>query len=232
MYCSIRESFALYLARTVGRKTNERKNRPATSEKNHTEHALSNCGKSGKTQVHHIDENPMNNSPENLIRLCYSCRAKQHRQRSSCVVLWASLPRVTILCNKHWQAWRKSNRREVDRIHKNDKGKDGRSKGQGIAGDVEKCINSTIYSIATKQQAQGIGNNVAMTLCKDDLRTTSRHLPTRKRNRSSRHGRLQRQGVWGYFLYVKYDRQTGYLLRSNTMRASCILRRFSDISSK
>ena len=71
------------------------------------------CGKTGYTEVHHKDENPLNNSPENLVRLCKSCHAKQHRKRSLCVVCGAPA-KGHHLCNKHWQAWRKSNQRGWD----------------------------------------------------------------------------------------------------------------------
>lgn len=71
------------------------------------------CGKEGYTEVHHRDENPMNNSSENLVRLCKSCHAKQHRKRVSCVV--CGLPaKGHHLCAKHWQAWRKSIKRGWD----------------------------------------------------------------------------------------------------------------------
>ena len=71
------------------------------------------CGKIGYTEVHHRDENPMNNSPENLVRLCKSCHAKQHRSRPSCVVCGAPA-KGHRLCAKHWQAWRKSIKRGWD----------------------------------------------------------------------------------------------------------------------
>ncbi len=41
------------------------------------------CGKSGRTDVHHKDENWRNNSPENLARLCRSCHIKAHRECKS-----------------------------------------------------------------------------------------------------------------------------------------------------
>ena len=71
------------------------------------------CGKAGYTEVHHIDKNPMNNDPQNLVRLCKSCHAKQHREKSFCVVCGAPA-KGHHLCSKHWQAWRKSNQRGWD----------------------------------------------------------------------------------------------------------------------
>lgn len=71
------------------------------------------CGKVGYTEVHHIDKNPMNNDPQNLVRLCKSCHAKQHREKSFCVVCGAPA-KGHHLCSKHWQAWRKSNQRGWD----------------------------------------------------------------------------------------------------------------------
>jgi len=41
------------------------------------------CGRQGKTDVHHIDENWQNNSPANLVRLCRSCHLKAHRRRAA-----------------------------------------------------------------------------------------------------------------------------------------------------
>lgn len=71
------------------------------------------CGKEGYTEVHHVDKNPMNNSPDNLVRLCKSCHAKQHRERKRCII--CGLPaKGHNLCTKHWQAWRKSVRRGWD----------------------------------------------------------------------------------------------------------------------
>ena len=64
------------------------------------------CGKSGYTEVHHKDKNPLNNSPENLIRLCKSCHAKQHRQRALCCVCGVPA-KAKSLCTKHYQQYRK-----------------------------------------------------------------------------------------------------------------------------
>lgn len=71
------------------------------------------CGKIGYTEVHHKDQNPMNNSSGNLVRLCRSCHAKQHRQKGLCVVC-GQPQKGHNLCSKHWQAWRKSLKRGWD----------------------------------------------------------------------------------------------------------------------
>lgn len=40
--------------------------------------ACEQCGKSKNLQVHHADENPMNNDPSNLRTLCVSCHRRCH----------------------------------------------------------------------------------------------------------------------------------------------------------
>ena len=40
------------------------------------------CGKTGKLDIHHIDENPNNNNLNNLMCLCRSCHMKIHRNES------------------------------------------------------------------------------------------------------------------------------------------------------
>ena len=37
------------------------------------------CGKNAKTEIHHKDTNPKNNSPENLMELCVSCHKAEHK---------------------------------------------------------------------------------------------------------------------------------------------------------
>lgn len=39
------------------------------------------CGKTGRTDVHHKDDNWQNNSLENLERVCRSCHLRKHRVR-------------------------------------------------------------------------------------------------------------------------------------------------------
>ena len=64
------------------------------------------CGKTGYTEVHHIDKNPLNNSPNNLIRLCKSCHAKQHRLRGLCCVCGEPVKGLH-LCSRHYQQYKK-----------------------------------------------------------------------------------------------------------------------------
>ena len=40
------------------------------------------CGKIGRMDVHHKDENPLNNNPSNLETLCRSCHLLVHRHKS------------------------------------------------------------------------------------------------------------------------------------------------------
>jgi hypothetical protein len=68
------------------------------------------CGKGGRTWVHHKDENPLNNSPENLVRLCMSCHVKQHRTRASCVVCGMPM-KAKGLCQHHYTIYRYAERR-------------------------------------------------------------------------------------------------------------------------
>ena len=56
------------------------------------------CGKTrGKLHVHHLDENPTNNSPENLQTLCVSCHRLLHSPNYT-----GTPPRrkPCLLCNK------------------------------------------------------------------------------------------------------------------------------------
>lgn len=41
--------------------------------------ACARCGRGGRTDVHHIDENWQNNTPANLERLCRGCHLKEHQ---------------------------------------------------------------------------------------------------------------------------------------------------------
>ena len=74
------------------------------------------CGKHGKTEIHHIDENYLNNAPENLVRLCKSCHAKRHRKRSLCIVCGLQA-KAKNLCSKHYQQYRKGKLELIDQSH-------------------------------------------------------------------------------------------------------------------
>jgi phage terminase large subunit GpA-like protein len=43
--------------------------------------ACQDCGCTQKLQVHHVDLNPCNNSPDNLRILCVSCHKAIHPER-------------------------------------------------------------------------------------------------------------------------------------------------------
>jgi len=64
------------------------------------------CGAAGKTDVHHIDMNPQNNDPTNLIRLCRSCHLKQHKTRSACLICGKPVKGLGY-CEKHYQRFKR-----------------------------------------------------------------------------------------------------------------------------
>ena len=49
--------------------------------------SCADCGKRVRLDVHHINENPLDNSRENLGVLCRSCHSKRHRPARLCDVL-------------------------------------------------------------------------------------------------------------------------------------------------
>ena len=67
------------------------------------------CGKIGKMDIHHIDENPQNNNPDNLQVLCRSCHMKIHRPRKICIVECCENIADGGLgyCNKHYLRFKK-----------------------------------------------------------------------------------------------------------------------------
>lgn len=75
------------------------------------------CGRSRRETrlyVHHIDENPLNNDPSNLITLCGSCHQLTHAQTSKGMPLPVKLcehcstpARKQGMCQKHYQRWKK-----------------------------------------------------------------------------------------------------------------------------
>ena len=72
------------------------------------------CGTLTKLNVHHLDENPQNNDPSNLMTLCASCHHRWHwevgkmslRRSGPCKVC-ATLSRKLGYCQKHYQRFRK-----------------------------------------------------------------------------------------------------------------------------
>ena len=64
------------------------------------------CGKSDAKDVHHKDGNHLNNSVENLERICRSCHNREHKQRGSCVI--CGQPQKGLgYCEKHYQRFKK-----------------------------------------------------------------------------------------------------------------------------
>ena len=66
----------------------------------------SRCGKPKARDAHHKDGNHLNNTPENLERICRSCHNQEHRQRRLCVI--CGKPQKGLgYCDKHYQRFKK-----------------------------------------------------------------------------------------------------------------------------
>lgn len=76
--------------------------------------ACENCGTTARLHVHHVDENPENNTPSNLMTLCATCHMRWHwtagkmrlRKAAPCKVC-AAPSRKLGYCMKHYQRFRK-----------------------------------------------------------------------------------------------------------------------------
>jgi hypothetical protein len=65
------------------------------------------CGATTRRlDVHHRDENPLNNAVENRIVLCRSCHLKGHRPRAACVIC-GQPQKGHGYCNKHFIRWKR-----------------------------------------------------------------------------------------------------------------------------
>ena len=64
------------------------------------------CGKTGKLDVHHIDDNYQNNDLKNLMILCRSCHMKQHMKNDKCKICGDPVKGLGY-CNKHYIRYKK-----------------------------------------------------------------------------------------------------------------------------
>ena len=64
------------------------------------------CGKPDALDVHHLDGNHQNNSPENLERICRSCHIREHHTKVSCKICGKPM-KGHGYCEKHYQRWKK-----------------------------------------------------------------------------------------------------------------------------
>ena len=65
------------------------------------------CGSTKSIDVHHIDGNRNNNTPDNLMVLCRSCHMKEHRPKSVCKICGRPANGGLGYCNKHYIRFRK-----------------------------------------------------------------------------------------------------------------------------
>lgn len=66
----------------------------------------SDCSAPNGRDVHHIDENHTNNSPENLTRLCRSCHLKRHNPKPFCSLCDQPVKGYGY-CDRHYQRFKR-----------------------------------------------------------------------------------------------------------------------------
>ena len=65
------------------------------------------CGRRRcRLDVHHLDENPLNNELANLTVLCRSCHGRRHKTRAACALCGKPV-KGHGYCGKHYQRWKK-----------------------------------------------------------------------------------------------------------------------------
>ena len=64
------------------------------------------CGKKNARDVHHVDGDYTNNTPQNLIRICRTCHSLKHSKRSSCKIC-GKPQRGLGYCAKHYYRFKK-----------------------------------------------------------------------------------------------------------------------------
>lgn len=80
----------------------------------HRKSACEKCMATTQLHIHHIDRNPTNNSPENLMTLCNACHARWHaengihdwRKQSPCLVC-GTKSHAFCLCVKHYKMFKR-----------------------------------------------------------------------------------------------------------------------------
>lgn len=64
------------------------------------------CSSTKNLDIHHIDGDPSNNSPENLQCLCRSCHIRVHRKKDGCSICGKPIKGCGY-CDKHYQRFKK-----------------------------------------------------------------------------------------------------------------------------
>ena len=109
--CGAKEAWKQFLSRkhcnNTCRGLHDRQRPPMKSASHYRARVLKpegpceSCGSGEKTQVHHVDGDPFNNSIDNLQRLCLSCHGKT-RGANECRVCGKNSIQGYGLCSKHY----------------------------------------------------------------------------------------------------------------------------------
>ena len=107
-YCDkmcMRRDWILNKTKRNSNESNSRANAKLRIELLTNKRECEKCQSTKNLDVHHMDENPFNNSLKNLQVLCRSCHTKHHRKRT-CTV--CEKPHKALgYCEKHYQRFKK-----------------------------------------------------------------------------------------------------------------------------